>query len=428
MNRTKSILLAGGAVLLSVAATSRLPAFAEAGTLHAQGKVVPDPQQTAKPLSDAQKQAIQDLQEKLDTLQAEMPKAPPPGKNNKKANSAFSARMSKFQSDLDDAKKSLSELQSGKAGGGGKGDAAAGPKGTNSASSNTTTSIPSIPNSDSNYEDDILRWDMPIHVYPTGATGGIDLNSKLCLPAKVKVVGLTPTFTSATPEGSQTAQNFLPVRLHIKGTSQGPIAAQVQAPDTTSGSSDSKSGSASDSAKSSTSPRMCDQGQRYPLDAAHLNAVDPDKTFVMYDDTQVFVNAQDLENTSLRQGWDFGTLVVPFKFQMSDKSIVTGSATLGGYVGYNIGLNMPGFRLSPVAFVGVSDVTLPQSSGSGSGGSSKSSSDTTAGLSYGVGLMGTIKDKFNISLVFGADHVSSKNYQYQDKPWVSFALGYSFTK
>jgi hypothetical protein len=266
------------------------------------------------------------------------------------------------------------------------------------APSASTNSTPPIPNSDSNYLDDKLNWDVPIHVYPMGAKG-IDLSSTYCLPASVTVTGLDFKYTTATPPNTTTTQNYLPVKLDDPRFKGKRLDAKLQDP----------------------SQPMCDN-----LAATAATTAAPALTVALpiYDDTQFYVGGSDLDHTATRSGWDFGTLIVPFKFQMSDKSLVTGSATLGGYVGYNIGLNMPGFRVSPVAFVGVSDISMPQSGGSGS----SSSTQTVAGISYGVGLMGTIKDSFNISLVFGADHASSNNYQYQDKPWVSFALGYSFTK
>lgn len=123
------------------------------------------------------------------------------------------------------------------------------------AQGQSTNSTPPIPNSDSNYLDDTLEWNMPVYIHPTGSSG-VDLSSTFCLPANTPVIGLDSKYTTGTPP----------------------------------------------------------------------------------------------------------------------------------------------------------------------------SSETVAGLSYGIGLMGTIKDSFNISLVFGADHASSKTYQYQDKPWASFAPGYSFTK
>ena len=44
-----------------------------------------------------------------------------------------------------------------------------------------------------------------------------------------------------------------------------------------------------------------------------------------------------------------------------------------------------------------------------------------------MGLLFDVKDDFHIGLVLGFDHVSSaQKYQYNDKPWVSFEIGYSF--
>jgi hypothetical protein len=97
---------------------------------------------------------------------------------------------------------------------------------------------------------------------------------------------------------------------------------------------------------------------------------------------------------------------------------------LGGYVGYRFPWDLWGLRIRPVAFVGLSEVPISQPNGSGG-----TTSQTLAGISYGVGLIGTIKDRFNLGIIFGADHVDSiQQYQYQDKPWVSLELGISLTK
>ncbi|HTT98949.1 MAG TPA: hypothetical protein VMF58_12930 [Rhizomicrobium sp.] len=282
---------------------------------------------------------------------------------------------------------------------------------TGSSSGQSTPSTPPIPNSDSNYLDDTLEWNMPVYIYPTG-NKGVDLSSTFCLPANTPVIGLDSKYTTGTPPNSTTAQNYLPLRL---GDS---VLKNVDMVLLTKAQSQSSPASTQGAAR-------CDHisNAAVAVDKANPPKLTNDE-YPIFTDTQFYVSANDLDHTATRAGWDFGTLVVPFKFQMSDKSIVTGSATLGGYVGYNFGLDMPGFRVSPVVFVGVSDISMTNSGGTGG----KSTTDTVAGMSYGIGLMGTIKDSFNISLVFGADHASSKSYQYQDKPWVSFALGYSFTK
>ena len=260
-------------------------------------------------------------------------------------------------------------------------------------------SISPIPNSKDNYLDDHLTWRTSIHVHATTADGGVDLNNTYCLPAQSRVIGLAADFTSGAKnpdgKGEAPATGYLPVQLDPDGgfftqdlpSEMNPPSLKEQ---------DSKK-------------RMCD-GSGVP-------------SFPLAADTQFFIDTKDLENAD-REGLDFGTLVVPFKFQMSDESAITTSATLGGYVGYRIPIDFIGLRIRPVAFVGLSEVPVSQIGSDG-----KTKSENLAGLSYGFGLIGTIKDKFNLGIVFGADHVDSvPKYKYQDKPWVSLVLGLSLTK
>lgn len=393
MNGMKSILLAGGAVALMAASAPATQA--QTGPTNVQTSLT-----GAKPASTP---ADSDIKATL----ANTPAVPKSLLTSK----TLDPQLKQYLQNLDDNLTSIKAQTLGQAGNA-PGAAPQGKTGQNTSAAQTTTTPP-IPNSDSNYLDDHLEWNMPVYIYPTGSDG-VDLNSTYCLPANTTVVGLDSKYTTGTPPNTTTAQNYLPVRLHdIDGKTvlNAPIQKQ----------------SSTDANGNQVGVRRCDNiDVKQAMKPSAQASKDLDTALPIFDDTQFFVGASDLDHTSSRAGWDFGTLVVPFKFQMSDKSIVTGSATLGGYVGYNIGLDLPGFRVSPVGFVGVSEISLPQQSG---GNGNKTSSETVAGLSYGVGLMGTIKDSFNISLVFGADHVSgNKSYQYQDKPWVSFALGYSFTK
>jgi len=267
--------------------------------------------------------------------------------------------------------------------------------------SQQTSNTPPIPSSDNNFLDDVLKWNMPVYIYPSGSNG-IDVASTYCLPANVKVMGLDSKFTQAKKTGSDTTINYLPVRLDDSRFEGKALNAQLQ---------------------NQTDPvRRCDN---IPATAVDIKLGQPDLTkgLAIYDDTQFFVSEADLNHAASRSGWDYGALVVPFKFQMSDESTVVGSASLGGYLGYRCPLNLIGFRFTPMIFLGVSEVPSPQTDAAG-----KTTTQTLAGLSYGIGFIAKIKDDFNVGLVFGADHVNAgQSYQYQDKPWVSLSLGYSLT-
>jgi len=124
----------------------------------------------------------------------------------------------------------------------------------------------------------------------------------------------------------------------------------------------------------------------------------------------------------IRWGWEYGALVVPFKMQLGGKHTFSGSSSVGAYLGYRLPMWDTGIVLSPVAFAGASNISVP----TGSGG--KNNTQTMAGLSYGLGVIGRVKDGFQVGVIFGKDHVDSNSYQYNDKTWVSLEIGYSFAQ
>jgi hypothetical protein len=137
--------------------------------------------------------------------------------------------------------------------------------------------------------------------------------------------------------------------------------------------------------------------------------------------TAFIVNLDDLRNSGFtRTGITYGTLVVPFKYQLTGDKDFTGSATLGGYVGFRYETRKwIGITLTPILFVGASSNSVQNSS--------KSSTDNIMGFSYGGGLIGTIKSSFQVGIVIGADIVgNSVNYQYNGKPWIALEIGFSF--
>ncbi len=107
---------------------------------------------------------------------------------------------------------------------------------------------------------------------------------------------------------------------------------------------------------------------------------------------------------------------------MTGKNAISGSASLGVYAGYRFPVDTS-IVLRPVVFVGGS--YIPTSSSSGG----TTTSQTVAGFSYGVGLLTNIKDSLQAGVVLGFDHVdSAQPYAYNDKPWISFEIGYSFAQ
>jgi hypothetical protein len=138
-------------------------------------------------------------------------------------------------------------------------------------------------------------------------------------------------------------------------------------------------------------------------------AIDTDIAYVIRKD--------DLENRGLaRTGMTYGALVVPYKYHLTGQRDFTGGASLGGYLGYRLETTKyVGFTLTPVAFLGGSNISV--------------GAQNLAGLSYGLGLIGTFKGTFQAGAVIGWDQVGkSAGYQYNGKPWLAVEIGYSFAQ
>ena len=121
-----------------------------------------------------------------------------------------------------------------------------------------------------------------------------------------------------------------------------------------------------------------------------------------------------------RYGWTYGTLVVPYKYQIQGDRSLSGGATLGGYAGFR-GSLFNGPTLVFMGFAGATKVDVPTTR------NGQAVTESVAGLSYGVGLLGSIKDAFKVGFVIGTDRVDNKlGYVNNGKAWVSFSLGYDF--
>lgn len=133
------------------------------------------------------------------------------------------------------------------------------------------------------------------------------------------------------------------------------------------------------------------------------------------------VGVEDLKNSGLaRSGLTYGALMVPFKYQMTGDQDFTGSATLGGYVGYRFeSIRRRGITATPIAFLGASNISV-EARGT-------DTARNVMGVSYGVGLIGTLKGSFQAGVVAGWDRVGKgEGYQYNGKPWLAIQFGYAF--
>ncbi len=124
-----------------------------------------------------------------------------------------------------------------------------------------------------------------------------------------------------------------------------------------------------------------------------------------------------------RYGLTVGTLVVPFKYHLSGARSFTGTTTVGGYMGYRADRSGSfGLALQYIVFLGGSSIPVPQTT------NGTTTTQNMTGVSYGVGILGTVKDNFHMGVVLGADTVNaSAGYEYNSKPWLAVELGYSFS-
>ena len=231
------------------------------------------------------------------------------------------------------------------------------------------------------------------------ASLGGNLSDGYCIPAKTKLIGSTKAMDTDLSSGSSAPQ-YQEATLDAHPLSIFNGNSQI-----------------------STDPAS---NKRYltPLPADVQKSLCPDVTnsaTKLYEGTVVYVSSDDMSNVTFRSGIAYGALVVPFKMQLSGGKAFTGSSSIGGYLGYQNPIGDFPINFNPILFAGASNVSTSATTGS------TTTSQTVAGVSYGTGILFDVKDDFHIGFVLGFDHVSSaQKYQYNDKPWVSFEIGYSF--
>jgi hypothetical protein len=130
-----------------------------------------------------------------------------------------------------------------------------------------------------------------------------------------------------------------------------------------------------------------------------------------------------------RQGFVYGTLLVPFKYHFHSHSF-TSSASVAPYLGWqsldngNDPTKPKDSPWPPLQYVLFAGASITPVAGSNSDGSSQ----TFAGFSYGMGILTTIKDSFHGGLVVGWDKVNaSAKYADNNRPWISLELGFNFS-
>lgn len=112
---------------------------------------------------------------------------------------------------------------------------------------------------------------------------------------------------------------------------------------------------------------------------------------------------------------------MPFKYYVSGDKEFKSGGTIAPYLGYRFDQNYLGVGVKLVGFLGGAGVPVEQEV------DGEKKTQTLAGLSYGLGVIGTIKGDFQLGLILGADKVSkSAKYNNNGKLWVAVGVGFSF--
>jgi hypothetical protein len=140
--------------------------------------------------------------------------------------------------------------------------------------------------------------------------------------------------------------------------------------------------------------------------------------------TVINLSADEVKRSKpTRYGLTYGGLVVPFKYHLTGEKEFRPGGTVAPYLGYRFDRNYLGFSFKLVGFLGGAGVTVDQEV------DGEKKSQTLAGISYGLGLIGTVKEEFQMGIVVGADRVSkSANYAQNGKTWIALSLGFAFNE
>ena len=138
----------------------------------------------------------------------------------------------------------------------------------------------------------------------------------------------------------------------------------------------------------------------------------------------VLVKQEDVNSTPPdRYGLTYGALLVPFKYHLNGSKSFTGSSSVGGYIGFRQDRSgNTGLALEYIGFLGAATVPVAQNV------NGQSTTQNMSGVTYGVGILGTVKGSFHMGVVFGADRVNaSAHYEDNGKPWLAVEIGYAFS-
>lgn len=113
-------------------------------------------------------------------------------------------------------------------------------------------------------------------------------------------------------------------------------------------------------------------------------------------------------------GMNTGVLFVPFKMRNGD---LFADSEVGPYVSYKFE------KLEFLLNVGISQIAISEI------GTKEVQSKT--GLTAALGVNFEVAKNWDIAILSGVDHLSGADgdaWEYQDKPWLSFSIGFNFTR
>lgn len=121
-------------------------------------------------------------------------------------------------------------------------------------------------------------------------------------------------------------------------------------------------------------------------------------------------------------GLTYGVLVVPFKYHLTGSKEFKGSGSIGPYAGYKQESGSWGASLEYVGFLGLTSIAVERNV------DGVQTTDNLSGVSFGGGVIGRIRDDFQVGLILGADRVGkSARYADNGKLWLAVSIGYAFS-
>jgi hypothetical protein len=136
------------------------------------------------------------------------------------------------------------------------------------------------------------------------------------------------------------------------------------------------------------------------------------------------INAAHLQECAAKsRGWDYGLLVIPYKFHLNDHTIA-GESTVGGYAGWQ--LNTPGLAVSFVVSAGIGVVPLTTTDEKGAPRTEHAASFTASG---GFVFTFSRTGRFQVGILAGSDFTGrGSQYKYDAEPWLAVSFGTDLTK